>query len=69
MILHRPGAVARSRKDVTRNRSYFSPWLFQLVSSFGDTLHHLALVVGAEIIPGLLPGPVGDCTRSQISSA
>lgn len=59
---------------VLRSPSYFPLWLGQLVSSFGDTLHYIALVVlvfelsgrglavsglvAAEIIPVLLLGPV-----------
>ena len=54
--------------------AYFPLWLGQLVSSFGDTLHYIALVVlvfrltgqglavaglvAAEVVPVLLLGPV-----------
>lgn len=60
--------------SVIRSRSYFPLWLSQLVSSFGDTLHYIALVVlvfqltgqgiavaglvAAEILPVLVLGPV-----------
>ena len=57
-----------------RSPSYFPLWLAQLLSSFGDTLHYIALVVlvfeltgqgvavaglaAAEIVPILLLGPI-----------
>jgi len=83
MILHRLGAVARSYNDVVRSPSYFPLWLSQLVSSFGDTLHYIALVVlvfnltghgaavailvGAEIVPVLLLGPVAGVIIDRFS--
>lgn len=60
--------------DVIRSRSYFPLWLGQLVSTFGDTFHYIALVilvfqltghglgvaglVVAEVLPVLLLGPL-----------
>ncbi len=83
MILQRLGSVARSYKDVVRSPSYFPLWLSQLVSSFGDTLHYIALVVlvfnltgrgaavailvGAEIIPVLLLGPMAGVIIDRFS--
>ena len=32
-------------RDVVRSPSYFPLWTGQLLSSFGDTLHYVALVV------------------------
>lgn len=74
MILRRLTHVAGSYREVIRNPSYFPLWLSQLVSSFGDTLHYIALVVlvyqltgqgaavavlvAAEVVPVLLLGPV-----------
>jgi len=43
----RLAAVFRSSANVARSLSYFSLWLSQLVSNFGDTLHcipHVLLV-------------------------
>ena len=66
--------VARSYADVARSPTYAPLWRAQLVSSFGDTLHYVALVVlvfeltgsgvavaglvAAEVVPVLLLGPV-----------
>ncbi|MGE3271742.1 MAG: MFS transporter [Chloroflexota bacterium] len=66
--------VASAYGRVIRSPSYFPLWLAQLLSSFGDTLHYIALVVlvfqltgqgiavaglvVAEIVPVLLLGPV-----------
>lgn len=74
MIVRRLALVSRSYREVIRSPSYFPLWLSQLVSSFGDTLHYIALVVlvfqltgqgaavallvAAEIVPVLLLGPV-----------
>ncbi len=74
------GATERLRRvgqayiGVIRSRTYFPLWLGQLISSFGDTLHYIALVVlvfrltgqglavaavvAAEIVPVLLLGPI-----------
>ncbi len=74
MIARRLANVFQSYVDVARSPSYFPLWLSQLVSSFGDTLHYIALVVlvfqltgqgiavailvAAEVVPVLLLGPV-----------
>lgn len=74
VLTHRLRDVARSYADVARSPSYFPLWLSQVVSSLGDTLHYIALVVlvyqltgqgtavailvAAEIIPVLLIGPI-----------
>ena len=70
------GAVAllTQYRNIIKNRMYFSLWLGQLVSNFGDTLNYVALVVlvyqltasglavslmvALEIIPILLLAPV-----------
>jgi len=73
-IAARLGGVGRAYAGVIRSRAYFPLWLGQLLSSFGDTLHYIALVVlvfrltgqgvavagvvAAEIVPVLLLGPV-----------
>ena len=67
------GALAAYR-EVVRSPTYFPLWLGQLVSSFGDTLHYVALVVlvfqlsgqgiavaglvAVEVIPVLVLGPI-----------
>lgn len=67
-------AVGQSYSEVVRSPSYVPLWLGQLISSFGDTLHYIALVVlvfqltgqgvavaalvAAEVVPVLLLGPV-----------
>ena len=69
--------------DVVRSRSYFPLWLGQLLSSFGDTLHYIALVVlvfqitgqgiavaglaAAEIVPVLLLGPIAGVIIDRFS--
>lgn len=69
--LHR---VVSDYGGVLRSRAYFPLWLGQLVSTFGDSLHYIALVVlvfrltghglgvatlaAAEIAPVLLLGPL-----------
>lgn len=74
MIVDRLAQVRRSYSAVVRSPSYFPLWLSQLVSSLGDTLHYIALVVlvyeltgrgaavailvAAEVIPVLLLGPI-----------
>ena len=73
-LKRRLGITGRAYIDVARSPSYFPLWLSQLVSSFGDTLHYIALVVlvleitgqgvavaalvVAEILPVLILGPV-----------
>ncbi len=74
MIIRRLTHAVQSYIDVARSPSYFPLWLSQLVSSFGDTLHYIALVVlvfqltgqgvavailvAAEVVPVLLLGPI-----------
>src|SRR4051812_15322663 len=69
--------------DVVRSRSYFPLWLGQLLSSFGDTLHYIALVVlvfqltgqgiavaglaAVEVVPILLLGPVAGVVIDRLS--
>ncbi len=75
--------VVGAYADVIRTRSYFPLWLGQLLSSFGDTLHYIALVVlvfqltgqgiavaalaAAEILPILLLGPVAGVVIDRFS--
>jgi len=75
-VLHRYVAVARSP-------SYFPLWLAHLVSTLGDTLHYIALVVlvfaltgrgasvavlvAAEILPVLLLGPIAGVVIDRVS--
>jgi predicted MFS family arabinose efflux permease len=44
-LAQRLGGVFGAYADVIRSRRYFPLWLGQLLSSFGDTLHYIALVV------------------------
>ena len=44
-IARRLGDAGRGYAEVVRSPRYFPLWLAQLVSSFGDTLHYIALVV------------------------
>jgi MFS family permease len=83
MIMHRLGQTVRSYADVARSPSYFPLWLSQLVSSFGDTLQYIALVVlvyqlagqgaavavlvVAEVVPVLLLGPVAGVVIDRFS--
>ncbi len=83
MITHRLGPTVRSAADVARSPSYFPLWLSQLVSSCGDTLHYIALVVlvyqltgqgaavavlvAAEVVPVLLLGPVAGVVIDRFS--
>ena len=76
-------AVGHAYVDVARCPSYFPLWLSQLVSTFGDTLHYIALVVlvfeltgqgtavailvAAEIVPVLLLGPVAGVIIDRFS--
>ncbi len=69
--------------DVVRSPRYFPLWLGQLLSSFGDTLHYIALVVlvyqltgqgiavaalvAAEIVPVLLLGPIAGVIIDRFS--
>lgn len=83
VVAGRVGAVATSYAGVVRSRSYFPLWLGQLISSFGDTLHYIALVVlvfeisgrglavaglvAAEVVPVLLLGPVAGVVIDRFS--
>lgn len=75
--------VASRYGQVIRSPSYFPLWLGQLLSSFGDTLHYIALVVlvfqltgqgiavaglvAAEIIPVLMLGPLAGVLIDRFS--
>lgn len=75
--------TAASYREVLRSPRYFPLWLAQLVSSFGDTLHYVALVVlvfqlsgqglaiaglvAAEIVPVLALGPVAGVVIDRFS--
>ena len=77
------GRVAGAYSGVVRSRSYFPLWLGQLLSSFGDTLHYIAVVVlvfqltgqglvvaglvAAEIVPVLVLGPVAGVVIDRFS--
>lgn len=79
----RLGGVIRSYANVARSPRYFPLWLSQLVSNLGDTLHYIALVVlvyeltgrgvavailvGAEVIPVLLLGPVAGVVIDRLN--
>ncbi len=82
-MIQRTGGVVRAYADVARSPSYFPLWLAQLISSFGDTLHYIALVVlvfeltgrgvavaalvAAEIVPVLLLGPIAGVIIDRFS--
>jgi MFS family permease len=75
--------VARAYAGVVGSRTYFPLWLGQLASSFGDTLHYIALVVlvfqltgqgvsvaglvAAEILPILVLGPIAGVVIDRFS--
>lgn len=75
--------VGTSYASVIASRRYFPLWLGQLVSSFGDTLHYIALVVlvfqlsgegvavaglvAIEIVPVLLLGAVAGVVIDRFS--
>src|ERR687887_2059571 len=79
----RLAAVARAYAGVARSPRYFPLWLGQLISSFGDTLHYIALVVlvfrltgqglavaglvAAEVVPVLVLGPVAGVVIDRFS--
>ena len=82
-MIRRLTDVAGSYREVIRSPTYFPLWLSQLVSSFGDTLHYIALVVlvyqltgqgaavavlvAAEVIPVLVLGPVAGVVIDRFS--
>lgn len=82
-LLSRLGGVGQGYAEVARSPRYFPLWLAQLTSTFGDTLHYIALVilvyqltgqgvavailVVAEIIPVLLLGPVAGVVIDRFS--
>ena len=82
-IAVRLNTVASDYGRVVRSPSYCPLWLAQLLSSFGDTLHYIALVVlvfqltgqgiavaglvAAEILPVLLLGPVAGVLIDRAS--
>ena len=51
--------VGNAYFDVVRSPRYFPLWLGQLVSTFGDTLHYIALVVLAGVLGLVLLGSYG----------
>jgi MFS family permease len=75
--------VGASYASVISSRRYFPLWLGQLVSSFGDTLHYIALVVlvfdlsgqgiavaglvATEIVPVLVLGPIAGVVIDRFS--
>ncbi len=83
MMVRRLGQLVSAYGDVIRSQTYFPLWLAQLLSSFGDTLHYIALVVlvfeltgqglavaalvAAEIVPVLLLGPVAGVVIDRFS--
>ncbi|MDQ6859010.1 MAG: MFS transporter [Chloroflexota bacterium] len=83
MIAARLVGVGGSYAAVIRSRRYFPLWLGQLGSSFGDTLHYIALVVlvfqlsgqglavaglvAIEIVPVLVLGPVAGVVIDRFS--
>src|SRR5438093_10451429 len=82
-VAGRVGDVARAYAGVVGSRTYFPLWLGQLASSFGDTLHYIALVVlvfqltgqgiavaglvAAEILPVLVLGPIAGVVIGRFS--
>ena len=75
--------VASAYGAVVRSPSYFPLWLGQLLSSFGDALHYIALVVlvfqltgqglmvaglvAAEVVPAVLLGPIAGVVIDRFS--
>ena len=82
-IAQRLLAAGASYGAVIASRSYFPLWLGQLGSSFGDTLHYIALVVlvfqlsgqglavaglvATEIVPVLVLGPIAGVLIDRFS--
>ena len=74
---------ARAYAGGVSSKGYFPLWLGQLASSFGDTLHYIALVVlvfqitgqgiavaglvAAEILPVLMLGPIAGVVIDRFS--
>ncbi len=83
VVARRLGRVVGAYGRVARSRPYFPLWLGQLLSSFGDTLHYITLVVlvfeltgqgvavaglvAAEIVPVLLLGPIAGVVIDRYS--
>jgi len=82
-MVRRLAAVLRAYGDVARSPTYFPLWLGQFISTFGDTLHYIALVVlvfqltgrgvavtalvAAEIVPVLVLGPIAGVIIDRFS--
>src|SRR6266496_6318826 len=82
-VAGRLGDVARAYGGVVASRAYFPLWLGQLASSFGDTMHYIALVVlvfqltgqglavaglvAAEVVPVLVLGPIAGVIIDRFS--
>ncbi len=82
-VIRRLGDVSRAYGSVIGSRGYFPLWLGQLASSFGDTLHYIALVVlvfqltgqglavaglvAAEVVPVLILGPIAGVIIDRFS--
>jgi len=80
--VRRIGRVVEAYGGVVRSPSYFPLWLGQLTSSFGDTMHYIALVVlvfqltgqgvavaglvVVEILPVLLLGPAAGVVIDRL---
>ena len=83
MILRRLAGGGESYGAVIRGPAYVPLWLAQLVSSFGDTLHYIALdipvyeltgqgaaaavLVAVEVVPILLLAPVAGVIIDRFS--
>jgi MFS family permease len=82
-VARRLADVAHAYVGVAGSQTYFPLWLGQLASSFGDTLHYIALVVlvfqltghgiavaglvAAEIVPVLVLGPIAGVVIDRFS--
>jgi MFS family permease len=82
-IADRLADVGRDYRGVVGSQTYFPLWLGQLASSFGDTLHYIALVVlvfqltgqglaiaalvAAEVVPVLVLGPIAGVVIDRFS--
>ncbi len=83
MMTQRLAQVGRSYSAVVRSPTYFPLWLSQLISSLGDTLHYIALIVlvynltgrgaavamlvAVEVIPSLMLGPIAGVIIDRFS--